>query len=300
MTDTAAHHQIIVGVDGSVSALHAVRWAAREAARRHLPLRLYHACVLPPAAPHVAKESRDGVVEGLIEQGHEWLRAAEWEARDLAPAIEVHRELRVGTASALLIDQSRHARLVVLGSRGLGGFEGMLVGSVSVALAAHGHCPVVVVRGHTPQDPPPEGGPVLVGVDGSPVSDAAVAFAFEEASLREVGLVAVHTWTDMSVGETWSVLPFDIDYDAVAEDERRLLAERMTGWREKYPDVSVREVVLRDRPVRGLLKEAESAQLIVVGSRGRGAMTGMGLGSTSQALLHHSVCPVAVVRPAVR
>jgi nucleotide-binding universal stress UspA family protein len=294
--DTAAHHSIVVGVDGSPSALFAVRWAAREAVRRHTPLRLYHACVLPPATPQARAQLMDGVVEGLIERGHHWLREAAWVGRDIAPAIELHKDLSLGAAAGHLIEESKRARLVVLGSRGLGGFERMLVGSVSVAVAAHGHCPVVVVRGPTPTGPPPEGGPVVVGVDGSPVSDAAVEFAFDEASLCGVCLVAVHTWTDMSVGETWSVLPFDIDYEAVAGDERRLLAERMAGWREIYPDVQVRWSVVRDRPVRGLLKEADGAQLIVVGSRGRGALTGMGLGSTSQALLQHSTCPVAVVR----
>lgn len=292
MTDTDAPQAILAGVDGSPSALHAVQWAAREAARRHVPLRLFHAGVVPPAAT--------SAVDALVEQGHQWLRQAEWAARDLAPGIDVARELRVGGAAARLIDESRTARLVVLGSRGLGGFAGMLVGSVSSAVAAHGHCPVVVVRGRRPQDPPPEGGPVVVGVDGTPVSDAAVEFAFDEAALRGVGLVAVHTWADMSAGETWSVLPFDIDYHAVAEDERRLLAERMAGWREKYPDVDVRQQVLRDRPVRGLLRESDGAQLVVVGSRGHSASAGMGLGSTSQALLHHSTCPVAVVRPTGR
>lgn len=297
MTDTAAHHSILVGVDGSASATHAVRWAAREAARRHVPLRLFHACALPPAAPHASSLTRVGVTESLIEQGHQWLRQAEWDAHDVAPGIEVHRDLRVGGAAALLIDESGSARLAVLGSRGLGGFSGLLVGSVSVGVAEHGHCPVVVVRGRTLEDPPPEGGPVVVGMDGSPVSDTAAAFAFDEASLRGVPLVAVHTWMDPSVGETWSVPPFDIDLDAIAEDETRLLAERMAGWGEKYPDVRVRQVVVRDRPVRGLLTAADGAQLLVVGSRGRGGLAGMtGLGSTSHALLHHSTCPVAVVR----
>ncbi|TNC21836.1 universal stress protein [Amycolatopsis alkalitolerans] len=288
---------ILVGVDGSDSALHATRWAAHEAVRRHTPLHLFHACVLPPLGPHVTAATEAGVTETLIEQGHQWLRLAKGVAWEAEPGVEVRTELRVGLAAGELIGESAHALLVVLGSRGLGGFKGMLVGSVSSGVAAHGHCPVVVVRGRLPGDAPPEGGPVVVGVDGSEVSDSAVAFAFEEASLRNVPLVAVHTWIDVSVAETWSALPFDVDWEAVAEDERRLLAERMAGWQEKYPEVEVRQRVVRDRPVRGLLGEAGDAQLIVVGSRGRGAFKGMGLGSTSQALLHHSECPVAVVRP---
>ncbi|NKQ51796.1 universal stress protein [Amycolatopsis sp. K13G38] len=297
MNDTAAHHSILVGVDGSASALRAARWAAQEAARRNMPVHLFHACVLPPLGPHTAAVTEAGIVEALIEQGHQWLREARREAWDAAPGVQVQTDLRVGAAAQELINESARARLVVLGSRGLGGFAGMLVGSVAVGVAAHGDCPVIVVRGRLPEDEPPTGGPIVVGVDGSAISDDAVEFAFEEAGLRAVPLIAVHTWLDISVAETWSTPPFDVDLDAIEADERRLLAERMAGWREKYPDVELRQEVVRDRPLRGLLAQAEGAQLIVVGSRGRGAFTGMGLGSTSQALLHHSECPVAVVRP---
>lgn len=296
MADTAARHSILVGVDGSPSALQAVEWAAREAVRRQLPVRLFHACVLPPRSRHITAHAGAEVPEVLVEQGHRWLRRAKARAREAASAVQVETELRVGSPVAKMVDESAHALMVVLGSRGLGGFRGMLVGSVSSGVAARGRCPVVVVRGPVPGEPPPERGPVVVGVDGSPTSDAAVAFAFEEASLRETSLLAVHTWLDVSVAETWAALPFDIDWQAVAEDEGRLLAERLSGWGEKYPDVPVRREVLRDRPVRGLLAQAEGAQLIAVGSRGRGGFSGMGLGSTSQALLHYSQCPVAVVR----
>ena len=265
---------ILVGVDGSVSSLHAVRWAAAEAARRRVPVRLCHVC------------------PDQTEAGHQVLR----EAAELAHDVEAHTELKVGLPAAQLIEESKTAELLVLGSRGLGGFAGMLVGSVSCGVAAHGHCPVVVIRGRTLDDATPDAGPVVVGVDGSAVSDAAVEFAFAEARLRDVPLVAVHTWTDMAAGETWSVLPLDIDYEAVAKDEDHLLTERMAGWRQRFPDVEARTQVIRDRPVRGLLTAAEDAQLIVVGSRGRTALTGVGLGSTSQALLHHSTCPVAVAR----
>ncbi|KAA9153481.1 universal stress protein [Amycolatopsis acidicola] len=295
--DTAARHSILVGIDGSQSALHAARWAAEEASERQVPVRLFHACVVPPMGPHVTTVTTAAMIESLVEQGHHWLRRAREEVRAAVPELTVRTDLRVGPAAGEIIDESAKSRLVVLGSRGLGGFKGMLVGSVSVGVAAHGHCPVVVVRGRMPDDPPPEAGPVVVGVDGSAVGDAAVEFAFEEASFRQAVLVAVHTWLDVSVADTWAALPRDIDWDSVAEDESRLLSERLAGWREKFPDVELRQRVLRDRPVRGLLEEAEGAQLIVVGSRGRGGIVGMGLGSTSQSLLHHSACPVAVVRP---
>ncbi|GHF37553.1 nucleotide-binding universal stress UspA family protein [Amycolatopsis bartoniae] len=296
MADTTARRAVLAGVDGSVSALHATRWAAREAGQRHAPLHLLHACALPPLGPHADTGTEAGLLEALVEQGHRWLRQAKAEARDTGGEVKLRTELRVGPAAAELVEESAYALVVVLGSRGLGGFRGMLAGSVSSGVCAHAHGPVVVVRGRLPGKPPPEDGPVVVGVDGSEAGDTAVAFAFEEAAHRRVPLVAVHTWVDLSVAETWSALPFDIDWGAVADDERRLLAERMAGWREKYPDVPVRQEVVRDRPVRGLLACAEEAQLIVVGSRGRHVPRGMGLGSTSQALLHHSGCPVAVVR----
>lgn len=263
---------VIAGVDGSSSALGAVRWAAREAALRKRPLRLVH----------VGNAGEDAS-RRLSEAGEQALASA--------PGVDVRSAVCAGAAAEHLITESETASMVVLGSHGLGGFPGMLVGSVAGALAAHGRCPVVVVRGTAPQD-----APVVAGIDASPSGDAALAFALEEANLRRVPVLAVHTWTDMTMGETWSVLPIDADYEGVAEDERRLLAERLAGWREKYPDVDVRPVVLRDRPVRGLLDAGRDAQLIVVGSRGRGDFGAVGLGSTSQPLLHHSPCPVAVVR----
>lgn len=287
---------VLAGVDGSASSMGAARWAATEAARRNVPLHLFHACTIPPFGPHIAEVAESSASGELVNQGHRWLRQARTEAWEAAPGLRVHTELRVGGAATELIDESAYALMVVLGSRGLGGFKGALLGSVSSAVAQYGYGPVVVVRGRVPGEAPPESGPVVVGVDGSESSEDAVAFAFEEASLREVPLVAVHTWLDISMAGRWSALP-DIDRDAVAAEERRQLAERMAVWSRKHPDVEVRQVVVRDRPVRGLLQQAENAQLLVVGSRGRRELTGMGLGSTSQALLHHSSCPVAVVRP---
>jgi nucleotide-binding universal stress UspA family protein len=190
--------------------------------------------------------------------------------------------------------ESTRAELVVLGDRGLGGFAGLLIGPVAVTLAAHAACPIVVVRGPEP-DRMVRSEAVVVGVDGSPTSEAAVAFAFEAAALRGVPLVAVHTWFDMVVDATMAPL---IDWDVMEADEREVLAERLAGWAEKYPDVAVRRLVARDRPARALVEESGRAQLVVVGSRGRGGISGLLLGSVSQTLLHHAACPVAVVQGA--
>ena len=288
-------HAVVVGVDGSEAALHAVRWAAREAARRHAPLRLVHVChlahvrhprhVSPPTEYHAA----------VLDQGRHWLTEASEAARRVAPDLPLATDLRDGVAADLLVSESRTAQLVVIGSRGLGGFAALLVGSVAVALTAHAHCPVVVV--HSPgADGVPEDGPVVVGVDGSELSDAAVTFAFETAAGHGVPLVAVHTWQDTHMTGAWTALPGTVDWDWLQAEEEKQLADRLAAWREKFPQVEVRPVVERARPETALLVHAAGAQLLVVGSRGRGALAGLGLGSVSQSLLHHAECPVAVAR----
>ena len=177
----------------------------------------------------------------------------------------------------------------MIGHRGLGGFAELLLGSVGTALTGHASCPVVVVRGADPRSD----GPVVVGVDGSPQSDVALAFAVEAAVARRVALRPVHAWMD-------NVVPYivskPVDWEGVAAQEKELLTEHLAGWREKYPDLVVEPVLTHDRPVHALLHNAGDAQLVVVGSRGRGGVAGMTLGSVSQALLHHAGCAVAVVR----
>jgi nucleotide-binding universal stress UspA family protein len=156
-----------------------------------------------------------------------------------------------------------------------------------------------VIRGRSPDEASPSRGAVVVGVDGSPAGESALAMAFDEASWRGADLIAVHTWIEFySDSSSASAGQFLVDWDALETCERELLAERMAGWQEKYPDVEVRRVVTRDRPVRCLLEHAADAQLLVVGSRGRGGLSGMLLGSTSQALMYHAPCPLLVVRPA--
>jgi nucleotide-binding universal stress UspA family protein len=288
---TTINPPIIVGVDGSVSARQAVLWAAREAAHRKAPLRLVHATVAIGGYTPVALPQE--VYDALAGEGRESLRQATELVRDLTPGVDVSTDLRTGSPAQILVAESRAARMLVLGSRGLGGFTGMLVGSVAVALAAHGHCPIVVVRGEHTTDTGSR--PVVVGIDGSPASEAAIGFAFEQASWLGVLLVALHTWSDTIPAST---LPnVMVDWKSVEEEEQRVLAERLAGWQEKYPDVSVQRVFTPGRPAHSLLVQTREAQLVVVGSRGRGGVKGMLLGSTSQALLHHSACPVAVVRP---
>lgn len=288
---------IVVGVDGSQSALYAVGWAADEAMRRKLPLCLVHANAAPFAgSPSSLPQHADNT---LLNRARGWLDQAADTARKVAPDSELDVSLQAGqTVGAVLVAQSRTARLMVLGSRGLGRSAESMVGSVAVTLAAYGDAPVVAVHGRVPDGPPPETGSVVVGVDGSPASEAAIAFAFDQASWRGVAVVAVHTWSEVMLESTFEWAGVTLDWDAIETDERQLLAQRLAGWQERYPDVPVQRVVTRERPVRSLLHQGAHAQLVVVGRRGRGGFTEMLLGSTSQALLHHAPCPVAVIRPA--
>lgn len=284
---------IIVGVDGSSSAVHAARWAAAEARRRRLPLRLVHAFDIPVGyAPGVVAPA--AVRDGMRKQGRDWLHEAERAVLEIAPAIEPELTVHQGPVVPFLVEASRDATMVVLGTRGLGGFTGLLVGSISVTLAGHAHCPVVVVRGQDSGDG--ADGDVVVGVDGTPAGEAAIAFAFEQASLQGRGVVAVHTWTDSVLEAALAGDTSTVDFNPLQRQAYELLAERLAGWQEKYPDVRVHREVVRDRPATALLRYAATAGLVVVGTRGRGGFRGLVLGSTSQHLLHHAPCPVAVVR----
>ncbi len=283
---------IVVGVDGSASALSAVSWAAQECARHKVPLRLLHAYLLPTGGYSELILTGNEIREAIEQLGHDKLAEAVAAARAAAPDVEMTTEVVRCGATALLIEESKTARLVVVGSQGLGTVTGMLVGSTALALAAHGKSPVIVVRGTAVPD-----GPVVVGVDGSPTSEAALAFAFETASMRGAELTALMCWQDLMMANAYGSSRFTVDWEQVDEDERRLLTQRLAGWQEKYPDVRVRSMVLRDRPVRALIRYGAEAQLVAVGSRGHGGFTGMLLGSTSQALVYNAPCPLAIVRP---
>jgi nucleotide-binding universal stress UspA family protein len=289
---TGTRNSVVVGVDGSVSSTDAVRWGARECARQGSVLRLVHAYLIPArvAPAMLAVGSR---IRGAIEaQGRRWLGEARAAAVEAAPDVIVETELVLGAAVPVLVREAADARMIVLGSRGLGGFAQLLVGSTALGTSTCAECPVVVVRGSATED-----GPVVVGVDGSISGDAAAGFAFETAAAWGVPLVAVNAWTDFLepglYDRTWP----RPEWSRAQEAELSVLDQSLAGWREKFPDVRVERVVTEDPPVRSLLHQARKARLLVVGSRGHGLLAGMVLGSTTQALVHHSPCPLAVVRP---
>ncbi|WP_158891354.1 universal stress protein [Amycolatopsis anabasis] len=276
---------IVAGVDGSDSSKHALRWAAAFAANRKLRLRIVHAVgsAGEPPAP-------GDVFDIAARDAREILRAAAWTARAVSPALTVTTSARPEPPIPLLLGLSRSVRALVLGSSGRGGFAGMRIGSTANAVASHAHCPAAVIRG---PDPRAGDGPVVVGVDGSPDGERAIALAFDEASSKGAPLVAVHAWHEAGGESAWSF----VDWDLLAEDERRVLAQRLACWQEKYPDVRVERVVVRDNPRRQLLAWSDKAQLVVTGGRGLGGFRGLRLGSTSHALIQHARCPVLVVRP---
>ncbi|MEV0924562.1 universal stress protein [Streptomyces spongiicola] len=287
---------MIVGVDGSPSSTGAVEVAAREAQLRGAGLRIVHAFDrVPEPLPVVGAPPWNPADHGLEPMAWEALAGTEERARAIAPDIRITRSMVAGDALEVLETESRSASLAVVGSRGTGRFAGLLVGSTAVHLAAHGRCPLMVVRGR-----PDPAGAVVLAVDGSEAGEAAVEFAFTEAALRGAPLVAVHVWNTWSEGAYEG--PGDpltavvTDVERIREAEQRLLDETVASWQKARPRVVVERRLVRSRIRPALIDASRGAQLVVTGARGRGGFTGLLLGSVSQALLHHAHCPVAIVR----
>lgn len=293
MSAPAKQHGIVVAVDGSPASDAAVSWAARDAAMRKVPLTVVHAVVTPTATwPPVAYPQALAV--RLEDEGKRAIMDAMKLAEQVMPAdakVAIGRELVFSAPVPALIGMSDEAEMIVMGTAGRGLLARGVLGSVSSTVVRQANCPVAVM--HEDGLPDTLDAPVLVGIDGSEASELATAVAFEEASFRGVELVALHAWSDVAVtGE----LP-DVDWSSVEASAQRSLAESLAGWQERYPDVTVHREVVRDRPARQLAEKAASAQLLIVGSHGRGGLTGMLLGSVSNAVLHHVRIPVIVARP---
>ncbi|MTD59658.1 universal stress protein, partial [Amycolatopsis pithecellobii] len=260
---------LVVGVDDSPGMPDTVRWAAADAARRHRRLRLVHATdELSVDHPDGWSTSED-LRAVLRMRGERLLHAARDAAWEAAPGVDVEVELSHDGPAAALLDPARSAALLVLGARELRPLGRILGGSLSVTLAAHAGCPVALVRPHVAEETPPSDGPVVLGVDASPASEEAVAFAFDEASWRNAALIAVHAWDDSFLVKIFEETRWTLDESAIETRETEVLAERLAGWQEKYPDVPVQRVITRGRPATALLDLADRAQLLVVGSRGR-------------------------------
>ena len=284
---------IVVGVDDSPAATAAVDWAARDAELRNVPLTLVHA-ISPTLATWWDTPLPPGLAQWQKEHGRRLLddavKVAE-AARGSAGPAQIHTELFSSAAIPTLVDLSKDAVLLVTGSRSGDGWRGRLLGSVASALVRHAHCPVAVIHDDDSLMAQPAQAPVLVGVDGSSASESATAIAFDEASRRNVGLIAMHSWSDSDVSE-WP----DADWPTTQSMAEQVLAERLAGWQEQYPDVNVRRIVARDQPARQLVEHSEEAQLLVVGSRGRGGFGEMLVGSVSETVAQLARTPVIVAR----
>ncbi|MFG1625361.1 universal stress protein [Kribbella sp. NPDC049227] len=284
---------IVVGYDGSPGSQSALRWAVGEAVRELAPLRILEAFELivtvRPTPGHVVP------LDALRTARQKGLDAVADTVRLQHPELQVETSLVGGAAVPALLDEAGRARLVVLGSRGLGGWSGLLVGSVAVQVTTHARCPVIVI----PHDLRPhahEGATVAVGVDGSKVSAKAIDFAFDQAEALHARVVALHAWSSpfLTYSDGASMLQFD--EDKIQEEGRLLVAESVAGAAADHPDVQWTTELVSGSAAQALVRRANSADLVVVGSRGRGGFTGLLLGSVGQSVLHHAQSPVAIVR----
>ncbi len=292
MTEDLKKYGIMVCVDGSAASDAAVAWGTREAIMRDLPITLVHA--VPPVVVGWPvgqlyadmPEWQHDSAQHVIDQARKTLNAS---LGDSEPP-EIHTETVYSAIVPALIEASKNAWMIVAGTQGLGAVGRLLLGSVTTGLVHYAHCPVAVV--HSDEGVTPDAGaPVVLGIDGSPASEAATALAFDEAARRGVGLVALHVWSDVGV---FPIL--GMDWHDREREAQEILAERLAGWQERYPDVRVERKLFCDKPSEWLLKESERAQLVVVGSRGRGGFPGMLLGSVSSAVAQSAPVPVLVVR----
>ncbi len=291
---------VLVGYDGSESSRYALRWALDDARRRHLPVVILHADTPDVVLNSVGMGFYQPVTDPPGPEGTSTLADATSLAAKWAPGVTVRQRLTASSPAVAVLDAMGDAALVVLGSRGLDGFAELLVGSTSLHVATHATVPVVVVRVHDTILTGPEAGRIVVGVDGSDAAQDALAFGFEEAALRGVGLTAVRAWySDFfdSSGPKSGAIPLNVETEVVVPAETAALTEAVAGWRNKFPDVDVRERVVHGIAAPVLVDAARGAELLVVGSRGRGGFRSLLLGSVSHAVMHHATAPVAVVRP---
>ncbi|QLQ40071.1 universal stress protein [Micromonospora robiginosa] len=282
--------EILVGYDGSTDASVALDWALDEAGRSGRPVRLAYVFEWLTVAGWIGPGVAPGIWpdENARRQVEELVRKAAADAAADRPGVTVHGEVFDGPPALVLQERSGEAGMLVLGSRGHGGFGGLLAGSTAVSVTAHAHCPVVVVR----DGQAATSGPVVVGSDGSDSARRALGFAVERAAQRDVPLRVLRVWSPP--GDRWS--PPEFDPEDIAASERTAVEAELAPWRETFPDVPVEISAVPGSAASLLVEASRPAQLVVVGSRGRGGLRGMLLGSVSQQLIQHAHCPVAVVR----
>ncbi|MEU4622724.1 universal stress protein [Actinoplanes sp. NPDC023801] len=281
---------LVVATDGTGSSRAAVRWAAREADRRGTTLRVAHVLDGEWAESRyeftdsrfgAARQVAEGIARGGVALAHE-----------ISPGLSCEIDILAGNPAARLLAETEDAGLLVLGSRGRGGFASLLLGSVSQRIAVHARCPVAVVRGRGDVTD----GPVAVGFDDSPHAERVLRTAFDQAAVRGTGLTVVRTYLPALPLYLAGAAAVGVVEPGQEAAERTRLEEQLAPWREKYPDVAVKALLSYDSAAAVLNGVSHDAQLIVVGSRGHGTVTGTLLGSTGLQLLHHADCPVLLDR----
>jgi len=294
MTRNAAKGAVVLGYDGTPRSDAALDWAARYAMTHGRPLLITFAAGVP-----MAYDSFSGIQENredLRVVGEQILEAAVLRAQDLAPGLTVETRVALGNAHHVLLESAEGAHLLVVGSRGRGAFASMLLGSVSVDLSAHAPCPVVVVR---PEKDRARFGPylhhIVVGVDGTEASRGALDIAFALASTERKPLAVVHAWG--ATGVYKDLMSYEARLEE-AEEHELSVAESIAGYAERFPDVHVTQHQEEEDPARALVTASEDADLIVLGSRGRGDAASVVFGSVSRYVVEHASCPVLVVRRA--
>lgn len=297
---------IVVGVDGSESSLAAVRWAARDAQMRKVDLRLVH--VVTPVShttsspwagvPAPADNSRLKLERYASRRVTESARRTAFD--EVSPDFRhrIQSDVLTGSVVSTLTDYAEHADMLVVGRRGRNPLARAVFGSTSSGVVQHARCPVAVI--HDDESPVARSpmAPVVVGIDGTPASEPATAVAFDEASRRGVDLIALHAWNDEGPLHFGRPGHAPIEFAESRAHEEQILAERLAGWRSRYPDVPVHEVVVTDRPVPRLLEQAEAAQLLVLGGHSHGRLARMLLGSVSSAVVTAAHVPVIIAHAA--
>jgi nucleotide-binding universal stress UspA family protein len=284
---------ILVAVDGSPAAHLAACWAAREASSRGCRLVLLSVNSWPVHLKAPWESGFGWDVEGGRAIAGDVLEQARQGALAVAGDLEVDTEIIEGLPAQVLLERCARAVLIVLGRRGGGEFTSLLLGSSAAQVATHAECSVVVIP-EVAQAPIPEGPGIVVGVDIGGHSQAAIGFAFEEASARALPLTAVRAWSLLS--EEPAIHALIPGPDDLESEQRRLLSEALVGWGSKYPDVQVRPLLVRRHPGRALVEASEHASMLVVGARGAGGFPGLLLGSVPDAAIRHANCPVVIVR----
>lgn len=288
ITYSSRDQRVVVGVDASRHAARAADWAAREAAHRGIPLHVIHALDTDPSSALFSPGAYSAHTHEVAQAGEQLLAQVKHRALTVHPSLDVTTELVHQAAPAALVSASQQAELLVVGTRGRGGFAGLLLGSVSARVVAHAHCPVVVLREHDQRTA--SGGEIVLGMQAGQAEET-MLFAFEQAARAGVGLRALHAWAPYP-GVAQGYLS---DTDLLAREAAERMVADLAAVREKFPHVPVTITVQRGHPAAVLAGASAEVRLVVVGAHRHLGPLSLGIGPVIHGLLGHAYCPVSVV-----